>query len=397
MSQNPSGTTADNNVKPLKVSEEFAPPARPARMKSRHYGAMVSFLLLVLLPVAALVGYLYLVAEDQYASHVGFSVRSEEPTSPTEFLGGLVGVSSATSSETDVLFKFIHSQNIVEEINADINLVVLYTKPSFDPVFAYDADGTIEDLLEYWKRMVKIDYDSRSGMIELRVHGFTSDDAQLIARKIFEASSAKINSLSAIARDDITRYSRLELAQSVELLKSTRQSVARFRNETQIVDPSADVAGQMGLLASLQEQLSEALISADLLKETTNASDPRVREQNRRIAAIETRIDQERQKLGLVDADGDTEAMSAILQRYEELSIDLEFAQQSYLSARAAHDAAIAQSQRQTRYLAAYIEPTRAQRAEYPNRPLITLIAAIFLTAGWFVLLLMYYSLRDRR
>lgn len=384
-------------LKSVPVEPPVSAPASPARMRRRHYGVILSFVLIVILPLLAAATYLCAIASDQYASYVGFSVRSEEPTSPTEILGGLVGVSSATSSETDVLFKFIHSQNLVQEIDAEIDLPSVYSKPEFDPVFSYDVNGTIEDLLDYWKRMVKIDYDSRSGMIELRVHAFTAEDAHLIAQKIFEASSDKINSLSAIARDDITRYSRIELAKAVELLKETRQAVARFRNETQIVDPDADVAGQMGLLASLQQQLSEALIEVDLLRETVSANDPRIRDLDRRINAIEKRISQERQKLGLVDTDGDTEAMSAILQRYEELSVDLEFAQQSYLSARAAYDASLAQSQRQTRYLAAYIEPTKAQRSQYPDRPLTLVILGLFLVAGWFILLLMYYSLRDRR
>lgn len=384
-------------TKPRPVEAFVAPPAAPAGMRKRHYGVILSFLLLVVLPWMVVAAYLFIIADEQFASHVGFSVRSEEPTSPTEVLGGLVGVSSATSSETDVLFKFIHSQNIVEDIDQKIDLVGLFSKPQFDPVFAYDTEGTIEDLLSFWKRMVKIDYDSRSGMIELRVHAFTAEDAQKVAEMIFESSSDKINVLSAIAREDITRYSRNELMQALALLKEARQAVASFRNDTQIVDPSADVAGQMGLLASLQEQLSEALIEMDLLRETVSASDPRVRDLERRIAAIETRISQERRKLGLAGTENDTEAMSAILQRYEELSIDLEFAQQSYLSARAAHDAAVAQSQRQTRYLAAYIEPTRAERAEYPDKPLTLLVVGLFLVIGWFILLLMYYSLRDRR
>ena len=63
----------------------------------------------------------------------------------------------------------------------------------------------------------------------------------------------------------------------------------------------------------------------------------------------------------------------------------------------AAHDAAQAEAQRQSRYLAAFVEPTLAERAEYPKR--ITLLATIslFLFVGWATTMLIFYSIRDRR
>ncbi len=374
------------------------PIATPARPKRRHRGIAASFVALVIVPISLIIGYLYLIADEQFASRVGFSVRSEEIASPMELLGGLTALSSGTSKDADVLFEYIGSQNIVERINDRIDLASLYSKPEFDPVFAYDDSGTIEDLIEFWARMVKVNYDAGTGLIEIRANAFSAEDAKLIAREIFVASSDRINMLSAIARDDITRYSKEELNNSVELLKSARQAMAKFRNETQIVDPSADIEGQMGLLTSLQAQLSEALIESDLLSDTTRTVDPRLQEVTRRIQVINKRIDEERRKFGLsTSQDGDSGAFSDLLAQYEELAIDLEFAQESYLLARGSYNTALAESRRQSRYLAAYIEPTLAQRAEYPKRAMLSALSALFLLLGWSIMILIYYSLKDRR
>lgn len=380
--------------------EPAPPPARPhapaAKMRKRHWGVIFSFLLLVIAPIAASIWYLYWVAADQYASRVGFSVRSEDVASPTELLGGITSLSSGGSKDTDVLYEFIQSQQLVSQINDKINLKALYSKPENDPVFAFDPDGSIEDLLSYWERMVKVYYDAGTGLIEIRANAFAADDAQLIAQEIFTSSSDLINELSAIARNDATRYAQEELDKAQDQLRTARQAMTRFRNETQIVDPTADVQGQMGLLTTLQTQLAEALIEFDLLSEVTRQSDPRIEQTERKIDVIRKRIDEERRKFGIGDAEN-SDAFSNLLGQFEALAVDREFAEQSYLAARAAYDTALAEARRQSRYLAAYVKPTLAETPEFPKRELLVAIIAMFAFMGWAILTLIAYSIKDRR
>ena len=372
--------------------------ATQARMKPRHLGLVASFLLLVILPTLLSGFYLYTVAADQYASRGGFSVRSEDNASTAEILGGLSALSTGTSKDTDVLFEFMESQNIVQRVDAELDLRAMFSKPVFDPVFSLKERGPIEELLKFWKRMVRVDYDTRKGLIELQVNAFSPEDAQAIAKAIFQANSEVINNLSAIAREDITRFTRDELDQSLEALKAARQEMSRFRTENQIVDPSADIAGQMGLVTSLQSQLSEALVEFDILIISTNERDPRIAETQRRIDVIQNRIQEERKKFGISSSvEDDENDYSSILAEYQAISIDLEYAEESYLLARSAYQDALGKSRQQTRYLAAYLNPTLAESAEYPERGLLLGLVFLFSFLSWSVLCLVYYSLRDRR
>ncbi|NCT11795.1 MAG: sugar transporter, partial [Rhodobacterales bacterium] len=52
---------------------------------------------------------------------------------------------------------------------------------------------------------------------------------------------------------------------------------------------------------------------------------------------------------------------------------------------------------RQSRYLAAYIRPTLAEKSEFPQRELMLGIVALFSFLIWAILSLVYYALRDRR
>ncbi|PTM75278.1 capsular polysaccharide transport system permease protein [Cereibacter johrii] len=386
-------------ILPTSFKVPAAAPRAAARM--RHHGLLASFLGLVLAPTLASGLYLFAIAEDQYTSTVGFSVRTEDMGSALDLLGGLSSfglTGGGSASDSDILYQFIQSQELVQRINERIDLRAIYSKPGFDPVFSFDPDGGIEDLVDYWQGMVRVSYDSTTGLIELRVHAFTPEDAQAVAQAILDESTRTINDLSAIARADATRYAREELDNAVERLRVQRVAMTEFRSRTQIVDPSADIQAQMGLLNTLQQQLAAASIDLNLLRQTTQPSDPRIAQNERRIGVIEELIQREREKFGLGGGTGTGASnYSTMIAEFERLTVDLEFAEKAYIAALTNHDAAIAEAQRMSRYLATYVRPTLAERSLYPQRGLLTLMIGGFALMLWAIGMLIYYSVRDRR
>lgn len=367
-------------------------------MRRRHWGALVAFALIVVAPIATVTYYLYGIAQDQYASTVGFSIRKEEFSSPLELFGGVTDFGTSGSSDADILYEFMKSQQLVQILDDEIGLSELYAKPDFDPVFAHDPDASIEALHWRWRIMTQINYDPSTELIEVRTLAFAPEDARAIAQKVFEESSRLINELSEIAREDTTRYASEELEKSVERLKTARQALSDFRSRTQIVDPTVDLQGQMGLLSTLEQQLAASLIEADILRENSREGDPRITQADKRIEIIERRIAEERRKLGVGSIGGESDGNYAtILTEYEGLAVDREFAEQAYIAALAAYDTALAEARRKSRYLAAYIKPTLAETSGFPNRPVLIATALFFAFCVWAVVMLVYYSIRDRR
>jgi capsular polysaccharide transport system permease protein len=383
-------------TRPAAVLPPVRPTARKARLQRRHIGLAVSFLLFVVSPVIISSWYLWTRAADQYASYLGFSVRSESGTTSGEVLGGLtslVGAGGFSSTDTDVLYKFIQSHDLVERVDARLDLRQIWSKAPNDPVFSYTGNDSLEDLLNEWERKVRIYYDN--GMIDLRILAFDPKDAQAITQAIYEESTILINQLNDVAREDTLRYSREELEAALDRLKEARQAVTEFRNRHQMVDPSADVQGQVGVVASLQQQLAESLVQLGLLKSNAQASDPRIEQTELRIRVIREQIADERMKFGSETTTG--ESLSEVVGQYETLAVDREFAERSYTAALATHETARIEASRQSRYLAAYVKPTLAQEAEYPERGKLMMIIGSFLLVIWIIGVLMFYSLRDRR
>ena len=373
------------------------PEAKTRRARRRHRGLLLSFFLMVFLPIVSGAVYLYVWAADQYASTVAFSVRTEEVASPIELFGGLAGLSSSGSSDADIIHDFINSQEIVRTLDSSMGLEEMFSKPVRDPIFKYHSDGAIEDLHSYWSRMVRVIYDPGTGLIDVRVLAFNPEDARAIAAGIFEESARLVDELSAIAQDDTTAFAADELDRAVERMREARGHLTEFRSRNQIVDPQADVQGQMGLLSMLEQQLVEALIDADLLRDSTRSGDPRLKQADRRIRVINSRIDEERRNLGVGGPGGDGGDYATLLAEYERLMVDREFAENAYTAALAGYDLALSEARRKSRYLAAHIRPTLAETPRHPKRFTLLFLMTFFLTSVWLIGGLVYYSVRDRR
>ncbi|WP_155947247.1 hypothetical protein [Pseudorhodobacter ferrugineus] len=372
-------------------------PVARARFKLRHHLLLISFVFCVLLPPGLVAWYLWTRAADQYHSRIGFAVRLEQQTSALSFLSGLTGISNSSSSDTDILFEFIPSQRLVADIDAEIDLRKIWSRPQNDPVFAIAPDATLEELVDYWNVMVKLSRGKGGGLLEVEARAFDPEDALRITTSLFEKSSEMINELSSIAREDAITNAFDDLTEAKERLKTAREAVTKFRNVNQLVNPQLDLQTQAGLLGNLQAQQAAALIALDLLQDATKANDPRVVQAERRLVVIETRIDAERRKLGIGGGDGTQSGMADIMGEYERLTVELEFAERTYTTALASYDASLAEARRKSRYLAAYMQPTKAESSIYPERPTLLGTIALFLFLSWSIGALVYYSIRDRR
>lgn len=350
------------------------------------------------MPVLAVIFYLLVLAKPQYASEVGFVVRQEETGSASQMLGGLgqvLGTQSAGNSE--LLFEFIKSQDIVKRIDNDFRLIEHYSQTwPWDPVFSVWPSATIEELRDFWQRMARITYDKSSGIILVEVRARSPEAAQDIAKRIIQQSELMINTLNANARRDSLSNADIDLEVALSQLRSAREALIAFQARTQIIDPLADMQGRMGVLSNFQQQLAQAFVDIDLLTETADQTDPRVRQLERRITVIQDRIAEERQSFSAQNVTVENTDYPTLLAQYEGLRVDLLFAEESYRSALAARTLARTNAERQQLYLATFIAPTLAQKSEYPQKFLIISLTAFFALLLWSALALIYYSLRDR-
>jgi capsular polysaccharide transport system permease protein len=383
----------------LHTVELDRPVAGPAVIKPRHRGLILSMAFVIVLPVISTTLYLTMFAQPQYASQVGFTIRQEETGNASDLMGGLSGLlGSPVQGNADLLFEYVQSQEIVQRIDNHFDLIAHYSKSwPRDAVFSIWPSATIEDLHWFWSRMTRVTYDKATGLMLVQVRAGDPANAQQLAQLIVAESELMINRLNETARRDTMRNAEEDLDTALERLRSAREALAEFRARTQILDPQADIQGRMGVLNVLQQQLAEALVEYDLLTMQINdTNDPRLRQMQRRIEVVRNRISEERRLFTQQDVTVDDTDYPRLIAQYESLLVDQSFAEVTYQAALTAFDAARSNASRQTLYLANFIQPSLAQRAQYPQTVLIIALTAAFMTLIWSVMALIYYSLRDR-
>jgi capsular polysaccharide transport system permease protein len=373
-----------------------APTAQKATMRPRHWWLLALFIGIVVLPTAGYGWYLFTKAADQYESNAGFSSRTEKTPSAFEFLGALAGGSTSSSSDMDIVFEFIRSQELMNRVDAKLNLRTIFSKPANDPLMRFAPDRSIEDLLVYWQSMVVPTFDRSTGLMRLTVWAFDPNDAQAIAVEVLAQSTAIINDLSKTAQVDTTRYAHESLTKSEHRMAAAQQTLTNFRVANGILDPAQQVLGTAQVVNTLVQQLATTQIELDLLSGTVPDSDPRIAQLNRRISVIQNRIASEQAKVGGLSDPG-APNYAKLVSDYQNLIMEQDFAQKAYLTALGAYDLAVNDAQHQTRYLATYLQPTLAQTSTAPQRGLRTLLAAMVGLLAWSIGVMIYYALRDRR
>lgn len=372
-----------------------ASPATERRQRKRHRLLLLSFIFLVLFPTFAGIGYLYTRAADQYHSSAAFAIRSEEFANPLDALSAFTQTGASSAPDAEILHDFIQSQTLVEQVDQSLDIRSIFNRPTGDPVFELGEDSSIEDLLDYWGRMVTVSIDSTTGVLEVEVRAFDPVDARRILSEIIQESSLLIDELSRIAREDAMKFTLEDLAQAEERLKRVRRLIRDFRTQYQIIDPETDVESQIGVVAALQADLAEALVDYETVRSYSGENDLRLPSLQRRIDAIRQQIAAERQ---VVSGEGEfARPLSEIYGEYEELLVDLEFSERAYTAALAAEEQARFEARRKNRYLAVHVPPTLAEDSIYPDRELLALLIFVCSFAGWGVMVMIYYNIRDRR
>lgn len=371
--------------------------APPARARARHWVAGLGFFLTMVIPTLVAAAYLTVTAADRYGSRVAFSIRSNQASAPLEILGAVTQLgNSSVLTDGQVLYDYIRSQRIVETVRARLPLEEYYNRAPRDWVFTLGRDQPVEGLVDYWNRMVDVALDPATGIIAVEARAFTPAEAQAIAAEILAASSELVNRLADTAREDAVRHAAVELAAAEQRLRDIRGRLRQFRDIEQEVDPSQNARVAIGLVASLEEELSQARVQLGLLRGALDEAAPRIVMLQRRVDSLEARIAAERTRLGSGLGEGGQRALSEVVGEFEELVVDREFAEQSYTVALATYQQAEAEARRRHRYLAAHIEPTLSEEPEYPDRTLLTAAVFLLALAGWSILVLGAWNIRDR-
>lgn len=383
-----------HQINNFKKRLNFPRLAKPWKMSSRW-----SFSLVVLLPTLLVCLYYLFISSDQYRSEALFAVRGTV-SSPLSVLGlsALPGANTQAGDSYIVADYLKSKQVIIDAIHQrKIDIRKFYSKNNVDFLYRVEPNIPFEEFESYWTGISEVEFNSTTGITTFRVKAFTAEDAHLITQTVMDVSENLVNRLSDNARQQLISTARVEVERIEQRLRSARQAVQEFRNKEQAFDPQLIAQSEQSIIRELQASLADLQSRRNALLQTTTDS-PTLRVIDRRIAALQNQIGDQKQRLGSgTEDDGDmsTNNLSRISTDYSTLLLEQEFAEKAYTSAQTALEQALTEARKQDRYFALVVSPSLPDASMYPKRLLNSLMIFAGLFLAWLIGFLIIQSVRD--
>ena len=351
------------------------------------------FMLAVVLPTALAVLYFGLFASDVYVSESSFVVRS--PDKPAASGLGVLLKSAGFSNAGDEIFaahEFVKSRDALKDLNRNNAVARAYGSSSvsiFDRFNPLGINGTFEDLYDYYRGKVRVDYATSSSITTLTVRAFTPRDAQRFNRELLEQSEEVVNRLNSRGRTDLVQYATQEVVEAKIAAREAALALARFRNSSGIVDPEKQATMQLQMVSKLQDELIGARTQLQQLRAMA-PENPQIPILETRISSLSREIDEQ---LGLVA--GNRRSLSATAAQYQRLELEREFADRRLAAAMNSLEEARNDARRKQAYVERIAQPSLPDEAQEPRR-----LRGIFATfvlglVAWAILTMLIAGIRE--
>ena len=347
------------------------------------------FSLIFLLPSGVSLYYWLLLSPDRYITESGFVVRTVSETSGGDIFNNITGLTggSSTSSDTSIVISFLHSRDLVEEVNKQINLLDIFNKTN--DLFYKFGEGSIEDLVKYWRKRVVITYDTTTGLVTYEIQAFTPEDSLIISKIVLKEIKKVINQISQESREAVLKNAQEEVGKAEQRLRDITKSQKQFRTEQRSLNPFGSSNNLVEQISIIEGKISNTKREIDtLVKQDINPDSNVFKRAMLKLETLNTQIGKLKSQSGI-----NAEKMA----EFEHLELDKQFAQELYTTSLITLQQAQTRSDSLQKYLAVFKHPKLAETSTIPNRILNSFVSIFVFFIIWSITSLLFYHIRDKR
>ncbi len=365
----------------------------------RRFVARVALILGVVVP-AILSGYYYAaIASDQYEAESRMVVRTiglqtnaggEGENGRVTMLGG-----AAVVQDAHIVVNYLKSLDIVQDLQAEIDLRSLFSGPDIDAFSRLDPDASAEDLHRYWLQQTSAYVDGPSGIIEFGVRAFRPEDAILISETAVARVAHVVETLSDQAKRDLLARAELELEEALALYVQSLDNLRDLQNSAGILNPLTEAGVSTELITTLFIEKLQAEAELATLRASGVSTSPILAQLENQIATLNAQIEEQRAQMAGVQQNAGE--LSAFFAQMNALETDRLLAESLYQSASRGYDIAKSTTQRQSTFVSVFAAPILPSIPTYPNRFAFWAIFVTCCLAAWATFVLVWAAIDDHR
>jgi capsular polysaccharide transport system permease protein len=325
----------------------------------------ISFVLLVVIPSIASVGYFGVIASPQYISEARLTLSGAETSSVDN---GLQAVPTALlAQDTQVVQEFLQSRAMVEELSHIVDIRGIYGNSAIDWPARLSRDASLEDLERHWKWMTRATIDLPGGIVDFSVRAFSPAAAAELARAALTVSEKTVNDLNArMLRDTVGRVTH-DLKSAADRLADARIKLERARNRLGMLSADQEADAINELLVSVQAGRIALQQEYDSRRKFISASQPQMRALRAQMRAADSQISNLRSRLTETRFSIGGDVVAAAMSQLAELDLDRRIAEQQYSLAATALESARIAADSKLIYLNAFVDPAPGHLMRFPS------------------------------
>lgn len=357
-------------------------------------GLLACYSIFVIVPLLLIVFYLTMFAKDRYQSASTLLVKqvAEAQTTTSGGLGALLGNSSTSREDAQILKEFINSRDMVERLDQRLNLKKIFYAQK-DPIFALKEDASVEELVAYFKKAVKVSLDEQTMMLHVTSQGFSPELSLKLSQEILKLSNEFINQISNSIAAEQQVFAEKQYNEAKDKLDVARNAVLEYQNKNEIFDPELQANAVATLISGLQSNLAQLKTEERTLLGYLTEEAPQVVAIKNQIESVEEQIETERGRL----TSPNNAKLNQNVADFEALKAQVGFATDLYKLSLASLEKARLEASRNLKKLVVISAPRLAEDALYPRKMYISITSFILLNIVFGIGLLIHSIIREHR
>ncbi|WP_235597686.1 capsule biosynthesis protein [Campylobacter iguaniorum] len=335
--------------------------------------------------MAMVVAYYVFIAADRYVSEVSLSVSSTDGSSAVSATGleSLIGITPNSKEDALHLKEYVHSLDMLKILDEKINLRSIYESQKLDLFFRLFANTDQEKYLEYYRSRVEVYYDEVSGLLNVKVEGFSPDDALLISSTILAESERFINELSHKISREQMKFAEDELIKAKQRYQDAKNELISFQNKYGVFNPEAQAEAKANFITEIEVKISQKETELNTNLSYLNDSAPSIIALKSEIASLKSQLKKEIAKVASTNSD---KKLNDLASRFKDLFLQAGFAEDIYKTALTSVEKTRIEASRKVKQLVVIQTPSKPQTAIYPEKiyNIVTIFIILSMAFGVF-------------
>src|SRR5690606_14232008 len=237
----------------------------------------------------------------------------------------------ALRNETLYLREHIVSNDMLAVLEDQLQWRAHFAAQRRDPFIWINQNDAREKILRFYRRMVRAHYDEMTGLLTVNVQALSPAFAEQTLRVILTESEHFMDRLSHTLAHAQVEFAQSELKHSRNRYEQGRQALVAFQSLHGLLDGQAAAESRASIINLLETDRAKAFAALKKVRGMLEDHTHQVQQQQRRIQALERRVDAERIILSSDPPKGD--ALNVIADQYRDLRHELQMAEEGYKAA----------------------------------------------------------------